>query len=357
MATPPVEAGIVQDVEAAKELPQRAPAAAWWRLGLLVAMALFALGLLVLASRGQPAPPRRGFDQKTVRRLQRLKPDWVLLGNSLVNTRFHERTLNQLLAPRRASMMGVSGSKSAVWYLTLKNQIFPVTHPRRVLIFFYGYELTSPRQRALGAERARLDPVSLDEEPVVETKLAPHDEGWIAVLGWKLGHFAPFDRLHRVVDDPIDDIATRVAEVLAPEPDRTQRKKELNEVFALGNLRSVPAAAQQEQQPEGTRNFGKDVEGSFLPDIIALAKEASVPLTFIRIRTRELAEGGTLGAEEQTYLKDLQVYLRENGAKYVDMAGETWETIELYGEGSHIARRYTTRYTRLFVEHMSSVFE
>lgn len=357
MATPFVEAGIVQSGEAAAELPRRAPAAAWRRLGLFVAMALFALGLLVLASRSAPAPPRRAFDQRTVRRLQRMKPDWVLLGNSLVNTRFHERTLNRLLAPQRASMLGVSGSKSAVWYLTLKNQVFPVTHPRRVLIFFYAYELTSPRQRALGSEHARLEPVMLDDEPVVERKLAPHEEGWIAVLGWKLGHFAPFDRLHRMVDDPIDDAATRVAELLAPEPDREQRKKELNEVFALGNLRSVPAAAQQEQQPEGTRSFAKDVDGSFLPDIIELAKEANVPLTFIRIRTRELAEGGTLSAEEQTYLKDLQAYLRDNGAKYVDMAGESWETIELYGEGSHISRRHTARYTGLFVEHMSRVFE
>lgn len=320
-------------------------------------MALSLLGLLVvvLASRSVEPPARRPFDEKTVKRLRAMRPDWVLIGNSLVNTRFHERTLNQLLAPKRASVLGVSGSKSAVWYLTLKNQVLPVTRPRRVLIFFYGYELTSPRQRALGAEHFQVDRVSRGDEPVVERKLADVD-GPVARLRWELGRLAPVERLHRLVDEPLDDLATRVSELFAPEPDRARRKRELNEVFALGNLRSVPAAAQQ-LALEGTGDFSRDLDSSLLPDIIEVAKDAGVPLTFIRIRTRELAEGGTLEPAEVRYLKELEAYLHAQGAKYVDMGGEAWESIDLYGEGHHISRRYTTLYTRLFVEHMRRVFE
>ncbi|HWA73406.1 MAG TPA: hypothetical protein VG937_13765 [Polyangiaceae bacterium] len=356
MATPSVEAGTTQSAEVAQEPSPSNDPGAWRRLALFVAMALFGLAVVVLASRSAPPPSRRPFDEKTVKRLRATRPDWVLIGNSLVNTRFHERTLNQLLAPKRVSVLGVSGSKSAVWYLTLKNQVLPVTRPRRVLIFFYGYELTSPRQRALGAEHFQVDRVSLDDEPVVEKKLAPPLDGPIALLGWELGRLAPVERLHRYVAEPLDEFATRVSELLAPDPDRARRKRELNEVFALGNLRSVPAAPQQ-LSLEATGDFSRDVESSLLPDIIEVAKNASVPLTFIRIRTRELAEGGTLDAGEQRYLKELERYLHAHGAKYVDMANETWESIDLYGEGHHISRRYTQRYTRLFVQHMARVFE
>jgi hypothetical protein len=337
--------------------PFRPPApGSFLRLGLFCLLALLALFAIVVASRHQPEPARRPFDERTLRHIRALRPDWVLIGNSLVNTRFNERVLNRALAPRRAAVLGVSGSKSAVWYLTLKNLVLAAARPRRVLIFFYGYELTSPRQRAMGAEHFQLARVSRDDEAVVARRLAPPPSQPVAHLSWRLSQLAPVERLHRRLDAPLDGFATHVSEWVQEEPDRAKRKSQINDLFALGNLRSVAAAPTPQVVEEGD-DFERDVKNSLLPDMLELAASRRVPLTFIRIRTRELAEGGTLSAKETRYLQELEHYLHEHGAKYVDMAHEAWEDIGMYGEGSHISRRYTRQYTQLFVQHMSRVFE
>jgi hypothetical protein len=321
------------------------------------AVALLGAALVVLLSRAAATEPREPFNVPLRKHLEKLDPELVLLGNSMVNSRFTEAELGRLIAPKRVAVVGVGGSKSAFWYLALKNVILPVTHPREVLLFYRRRELTSPRDRVLGAEHHRLDRVTPRDDPFVEGLIAPHWDQPLERLGWLLGELAPVGRLHALVAPELDDIASSSATLLAASSGRADSKRALEAVFSLGKLRSSdiePAAGEEKERLK----FDEALPRSFLPSIVALAKDAGVKLTFVKVRTRQDA----LGEEPRSYKKGgyddaLQSYLHDSGADHLDLSGDEWETISLYGEGDHIHRKHRERYTRLFVKNHRDVFD
>lgn len=314
-----------------------------------------ALGLVVLLSRIAPPEPRQPFNEELKRRLRRMKPDVVLLGNSMVNSRFSEPELERLLAPRRAAVIGVGGSKSAFWYLALKNVILPASKPREILLFYRRRELTTPWDRATGPEHRRLDRVTPEDDPFVEEVLAPRWDEPVARIGWLLGRVAPVSRLHALVEPRLDDVASSTARLLSGASGRAPEKRALASVFAVGKLRSSDIEPSLTKEEHGS--FADALPRSFLPAIVELATSAGVKLTFVRVRTRQDALGLRPRRRKGGYEDQLERYLRKRGAEHLDMTGDDWETISLFGEGDHIAPRHRRRYTRLFVEHHRKVFD
>ncbi|MFZ4767059.1 MAG: hypothetical protein ACOYMN_19070 [Roseimicrobium sp.] len=51
--------------------------------------------------------------------LQRERPDWVLIGNSMLGSRIESEFFNQL-SGHRVYRLSISSTKSAMWYLMLK---------------------------------------------------------------------------------------------------------------------------------------------------------------------------------------------------------------------------------------------
>jgi hypothetical protein len=98
-------------------------------------LAALGLALVVLLARVAPVEPRQPFNQPLKSRLQKLRPGVVLIGNSMVNSRFSEKDLARLLGRKRVAVIGIGGSKSAFWYLLLKNVVLPASSPKRILLF------------------------------------------------------------------------------------------------------------------------------------------------------------------------------------------------------------------------------
>ena len=336
---------------------------AWKRLVCFLAVAALALGGVVAVSRAMPAPARTPFDQETLHRLRKRQPDFVLLGNSMVHSRFHKEELGRLLNPYKVEVLGVPGSKTAAWYLMLKNQILAAGRPKRVLIFFYGEELTMPGARATGGEAWRIERVSPTDDPVVVGKLAPQWSDPVARLSWKLHRLVPTERIRSTTDGPVRAWASHVSSWLQPAADASARDAAINGLFELDALRNT--GPQPESTPPGSllsrargeRSFAERVERSFLPDILALAREAGVPLILLHIRERATAEGQPLPPEYVQYLKQIEQYLRAQNVRYIDMSPNEWESASFYGEDSHLKHHVRRKYTRLFVRHMGSVFE
>ena len=337
--------------------PPEARGRSWFRLGAFLLLVLCAAGLTIEVSRRSAPPPRARFNASLLRRLRRMRPDTVLLGNSMVYTRFEEATLRRLLPKHRVAVLGVSASKSSVWYLVLKNTIVASeTHPR-VVLFFRDEELTDPRARALGRNHASLlEPASPEDDPLVEKKLAPPWQQPIAWLTWYRDRELPFQRLHAKAEAPLEAASWFVSTLFWRDAEPKLRKARINELFELGNLRDAEEASEPvvESVP---LVFQKVLEGSFLPDIIDLAASAGIPLTFVRVRSRVAAEGGQEPAELRPYMVELERYIRGHGARYYDMHDATWESIDMYGNGDHIAGRYRTHYMDLFVSHMAAIFQ
>jgi hypothetical protein len=194
----------VTEVEAPLASPSSERRTAWRRLLVGLGVLGVAAAFLIALARHAPPEPRQPFDKGLVRRIQKQAPDIVVLGNSMVETRFDESELNRLLSPTRVSVLGVGGSKSAYWYLTLKNVVLPAVKPKRVLLFLRRRELTSPREKATGAFASLVSRVRHAEEPLVDAKLAPPQSEPIEWLGYELGRLAPFPRLHALADPVVD---------------------------------------------------------------------------------------------------------------------------------------------------------
>ena len=337
--------------------PPEARGRSWFRLGAFLLLALYAAGLMIVVSRRSAPPPRAPFNASMLRRLRRMRPDIVLLGNSMVYTRFEETRLRSLVPHHRVAVLGVSASKSSVWYLVLKNTIVASeTHPR-VVLFFRDEELTDTRARALGRNHASLlEPASPEDDPLVEKKLAPPWQQPIAWLIWYRDRELPFQRLHAKAEAPLEAASWFVSTLFWRDAEPKFRRARINELFELGNLRDAQEASEPvlENVP---LVFGEVLEGSFLPDIIDLAASTAIPLTFVRVRSRGAAEGAQEPPELHRYMVELERYVRGHGAQYYDMHDATWESIDMYGNGDHIAGRYRAHYMNLFVSHMAAIFQ
>ena len=164
----------------------------------LVATLAIPLGLRVL-SRFSPAadvPPsylpaleaRRARDD-AVRHaasstdLRTLRPEFVLVGDSMAGSRVDAAHLAVLLGYRDVAPIYYAATGPAFWYLALKNWVVASqVRPKLVIIFFRDENLTDAMFRVTGEYRASLDRVARDREPALNDILAMHTEGgWYAV--------------------------------------------------------------------------------------------------------------------------------------------------------------------------------
>ena len=327
----------------------------WARLGAFLVLVIAALATVILASRKMERPAPVPFDARPIRGLQKARPEFVLIGNSMVGTRFDEALLRRLLRPRRVSVMGMSGTMSSSWYAAFKNLVIASGQRPRVFIFYRGQELTLPRLWAEGMRGIKkLQRVSLPDDPVVERRLTPPLDAPLQRFEWFREREAPIGLLREKTDPFIDSIGKLGSGLEAPALNARARARQINGLFALSNLR--PTGAIVEPAAKEVQVFEKAVGRSFLPDIFELAAANQIPLTFVRVRTRAVADGLTDTADAQRYQASLEAYLHAHGAEFYDMYPEAWETPDLYGEGDHIAGRYRRKYTELFVEHMGRIF-
>lgn len=328
-------------------------AAAWRRLSIVVGALIAAGALLFWLSRSAPPIAKRPFDARPLQKVRARRPNIVVVGNSMAGTRINERTLNQLLAPRRAVTITYGGSRAAVWYLIFKNYVIASgVRPERVLFFFRYQELTETLYRESGLDQIQVEHASPDFDPIVESKLFPAPSHPVKRLGWELAHIAPVSRLRAMATDHTQPWFDSLSTMFVAEPDPKARRQLINAPFALDRLRGAAASS----AGEAVLDFATSVEGSFLPEILNLSKSSGIPVAFVRIRPRAVAEGQPESAKMQRYVAELKAYVEARGALFVDMNGATWESAALYKNGDHIAPRYLNQYTRMFFENLPELF-
>jgi hypothetical protein len=326
-------------------------------LCVIVACGFVALGLVVLLARAAPQPEPLPFDARYLSRMKKQRPDVVLIGNSMVYTRFDQDLLNELVSPSRALVISVGGAKSAVWYAQLKYSVVASgVQPRRVVVFFRGRELTQ-RPTADGPEADRLERATRGRDRVIERKLAVRTKNPTEGLRGALSRLAPVEDLRAHSWERVDELAMQLSTTLVEGPSGAPRKKVINRLFGVESLRPDPdrSVAVEEKEEKPTR-FARTVARSFLPEILELAHENGIALTFVQVKTRRHAEGLADAPERATYQAALREYLERKGATYVDLTTNEWETLDLYASGDHIAPRHRPTYTRRFVRDHPEIF-
>jgi hypothetical protein len=288
------------------------------------------------------------FSQETLDDLRFGNPRWVFIGDSMLGTRIDPRHLG-LISGTRNEVVGFlfdTATGPAWWYLAFKNHVVASgVRPRATFVFFRDTNLTNTMFRLESLYGNALDAVA---RPPLEREL----DAIVAVR-----RNGPWHRLHDAIDDVYQsDFAQSWMEPALrrwfvrwkrPDPsDAGPFEWILVQTFGLDRIRhDVGTDMAAAQNPD----FHRDLPSSVLPLMIDLSTQHGLPLCFVRVQRRPV--GGRppeQSRELRRYVADLKQWLESHGALFHDDTGDPEQTLDLYGDGDHVAdkRRYTEIFRR-----------
>jgi hypothetical protein len=101
------------------------------------------------------------FDSSTGEYISTRDPDFIFIGNSLLDGRINPDLIETLTNGGKVDVLMTPGTASAVWYLTLKNQIIQSgAQPKTVFIIFETDDLTFALRGTTEQYRAKIEALS-----------------------------------------------------------------------------------------------------------------------------------------------------------------------------------------------------
>jgi hypothetical protein len=294
------------------------------------------------------------FHAHRIPELQRLKPDYVVIGDSMAGTRINERLLGGLIGRPVAPLLQ-AGSGPAFWYLAMKNWVIASgIRPRVVSIFFRDTNLTDTMFRLDPAFGWSLDSVATDAlEAELDAAIAATARG-----SWFRAHDA-VERTYRATAarGALEPALVRApAEwITASRRRQTALLEQVNARFGLDHLRPMEAA--DIAQDAGV-DFHDVVERSPLPLMLRDASRAGFLLCLVRVQRRPVdGKPPHQSPALQRYVSDLRSYVEARGAFLLDDTGDPAQTLDMYEDGDHIARGARDRYTTMFWERLRPILD
>lgn len=322
------------------------------RRGEAVRLVLFGATVLIgsaLLVRPFTAKKER-FDAATYHRIETRRPDFVLIGDSLLGYSIDPAILENAIGGRKLELLWHGGAASAAWYLYLKNFVVAGgVHPRRVFIFIHDNVLTDPRFRTTGKYAQQLQRLCRGNEPVFRelTKADERDLWWLPRL---VATLFPADANRAHYQQKVDGWIRRL--VAQNRNGARQLEAKATQTFDVANLRAdEPIVTSGDEKP-----FNAVVGNSFLPPILALAHDNGFPITFVRPKKRP-APDVDLDSKPaiQAYYSALQSYLAPTGCDLVDLTEDRAITQDMFVDSVHIAPAgraiFTSHFAELLADH------
>jgi hypothetical protein len=300
----------------------------------------------------EPTRVRRPFDPTFREDLRRIRPEYVLIGDSMLGSRIDPSHLSRTIG-RQAWWVMQPGTGSAYWYLALKNVVLGAgLKPKVVFVFFRDYNLTDVLFRLDEQFRWSVDTLAGPFEPELDRAIARRLEGpWYVVpkaLDAAYGY--------RAVRDAADVAARRWPALAVAGPLADDVQKHLNAAFALDKLR--PALAADIASGDDTLgDFDRMRARSILPEMVALARANGIRLCFVRVQRRPGPAGPPVQSPVlRRYVADLERDVESSGNVFRDDTGDPDYPLAWYSDGDHTAGRLRKRYTELFVQKLADLF-
>lgn len=351
----------------------------------LLAVVLAALALPALLVRlphddaaDDPRPGGSEDDFNPTQQRQRLaqaRPDWVLIGNSMLNSRVDPAPLGTL-SGLDVRKLGRSRTQLAIWWLFFKHIVVESgARPRVVTFFFRDSDLSWPEYRTDGANADLIAELSGSHEPEWDEVLGWRDDTGRGPAGWlRAGsqELFPAEAWRKTLRQDVQDAAFWLTPIGDVEPGL--RRVELNELFSLTHLRrdlgddgsasAAPApAADMAQLPDpgmydgAPMKFDPSPRATFLPHMLALARQHGIRLHFHRVKRRPLPDGTRPDSRLlQTYMRDLRAWLEPQGAAFTDESADPAITLDWYADGDHVAKEKKSAYAANFWQRTRFLF-
>lgn len=351
--------------ESSDEWPQTAGRPTAWQLASIVLLTLLVPAAIRVANArhgGDVATPsylpalegpraRKPFNPVPIDELRGMNPGYVVIGDSMAGTRIDPVRLTELARLPVAPLLHPA-SGSVWWYFVLKNWVIPShIRPRCVFIFFRDTNLTRALWRAAGW---MLDPVAQERENEVNTVIASAVEGPWHRLDGTIEQVYGADRARLWMEPALTEAFGRT--LIPSRRQRTEFIAEMNARLEGDHLRPMEAADLQAVEDRDA-DFARDVRRSVLPLMLRDAKAGGLTLCFVRVQRRPIGNRPPYQSPAmRRYVSDLKAYIESNGALWRDDTGDPALTLDLYGDGDHVARSARAFYTELFFARLRPLF-
>jgi lysophospholipase L1-like esterase len=252
------------------------------------------------------------------------KPDVVFFGTSVCTDGINEQLLSETLSLVSRKYCG-SIQRSAYYYLFLKNILLnPKTrqHPQTVVVLFVLGGLTEILPRLNYGEEFNLNSLTVTEDDQLVNEVIYNDTGNLITSFFSKHSF--FFRKREIYKIYINKkIYTYLDNLL--DGSLSSSRFVANSHFSQENMlptsyeEAVNVAIKRSDTSLQLRSFNRDVEKTFLPQLITLAATNSIKLVFVHMPlrpTNNLTE--EIVASNQIYINDLKRYVEKHDLKVLD---------------------------------------
>jgi hypothetical protein len=288
------------------------------------------------------------------------QPELVLVGDSLLYLGVDPQILSGQLGIESYSF-GIPGSGSAAWYLLLKNVILATSYrPKYIVILFRDTMLTAPSVRTTGRYFAQLDDFAGRREPLVSelafinlmSPIEKFAEQYFPLYSARWNLRAGFDeRIRYTAPSVLLNCQMECAD------------EAINSVF--GKQRMDVVAVNQAAEDAGRilytpamMDFDKQIDRSFLPAMIELAKENELVLVLVHAKTKQFPPNASEPRALIRYMKSLETYLSgQDGVYYMDFAHDPRILDSYFFDDLHFNAEGREAFTKMLAEQLQSILK
>lgn len=305
---------------------------------------------------GYPFPVGAQFDpgirSKYTHLLDEEEPQILVLGDSVAETNV-DKNLMAERSGRRVSVISESGAGSALLYLVLKNNIANAdTKPDTIVLLFRDTVLTSTAFRTQGNFFAMMDEYAGADDDLV-LQLAIHGRMNLLEKAAE-AYFPPYwarSKLQSIFSSRVLYLPTRA--LLGCDlgcSDEAMNRVFGNQNFDPDQFNRAINLAENFLYTDENLVFERQVDRSFLPEIIRLCKENDIELILVRTKTlrfsREYPEPRAL----KEYIADLNSYARRNDIPLIDFSNSDRLPPALFTDVNHLNAEGKKIFTEMLVE-------
>jgi hypothetical protein len=277
------------------------------------------------------------FDDKPLHAIVKERPEVVLIGNSMLETRIDVRAAGKEL-DRKTYSLGKGGSAIARWYLALKNYVVPARPlPKCAIIFFRDIELVNTSFRTTGNFKKKVEGLSNGDEPVLRKAIA-RTRNWREKRWNDIGKVYPGLKIAR---EASDNLVFELTQKAVSKLGYRGINRYMRPRFSIKGLRA-DLGGDLGNDFDTSMITQAAIDKSLLPDIFDLARRANIKLVFYRVMRQT-------NPSNEAAVQNLISYLRQNGAVVFsekDIVPEI--TKSWYVDGDHIKGNYKKLYSELF---------
>ncbi|MGC1375427.1 MAG: hypothetical protein WA821_04340 [Anaerolineales bacterium] len=283
--------------------------------------------------------------------LNKSDADLALIGDSVL---FHGVIPDQMaaLTGRKIYKFGVPGTASAAWYLMLKNVIAAAAHkPRYLVVTFRDTILTVPDYRVNGKYLNLVSRFATSKEPLFIQRsfiqqMSPVEQladQYLPIYGSRL---LARDKLNYFIRYSLPAVFGCNAKCTDKANIIVFRDNNLGQ----NSLTNAAASAEAYLYTPDRLDFSRQLDQSFLPEMVRIARENKIQLILVRTKHLNAASEKSESAALKNYIQALKTYAAQNNVIVLDFAYDKRLTRKLYYDNYHTTMAGAVVFTKILSE-------